>query len=672
MLPSPSIRLLISLVVVVPIVVIAAALVALSTATNRRIAEDLGRELVDSSTNRVSAEVTRYLADAVRVSDLYAARIAAGRLPTRALQAWERPMLEDLVFSPSVASICFGASTGEATWLLRGRAGRLELGRVREGRNDHAEEFLISTTGEVGTELLRPPYHYDPRERPWYKTALTAANISCPSATPSATWTPVYFWFSDSGSTNKSDAATGSGYTRAVRSPSGELAGVLVIDVTLAALSDFLKKLPISEEGDVFLVDDTDALVASSEGPVVSPEGARLTPTTSGSDALRAAFIDERKGTADHATGQHRIALANGHARVSIKPIRPFPGVDWRVVAILPESAFLAEARDTQTRSILTGLLVAAAALVLGLSLSRSLAKPLEALSKHVRRVGSGDFEARLDLRAARELRQVSTDLNQMAHDLRQRLELEKSLEVAVQVQKSLLPESDPSCPGLDIAGRSRYCDAAGGDYFDFLDVSALTPRTTLLVVGDVMGHGISAALLMASARAALRARAADRTCLADVLTTVNRVLSQDARHNQFMTMVLTTVTPPQDGTPGTIRWASAGHDPSIIYHPADDTFEELEGGDAPLGVFDAVTYEQYTRAALHPKDILLIGTDGIWEMENPASEQYGKDRMRAVVRASADKSAADIAAALEADLLLFRGTAAPKDDVTFVIVKVA
>jgi len=106
-----------------------------------------------------------------------------------------------------------------------------------------------------------------------------------------------------------------------------------------------------------------------------------------------------------------------------------------------------------------------------------------------------------------------------MAGNLKEHIELRQSLAVAVEVQRSLLPAADPAAAGLDIAGRSKYCDAAGGDYFDFIDVANPRERAILIAVGDVMGHGISAALLMASARAALRAQATGSGDLARVMT---------------------------------------------------------------------------------------------------------------------------------------------------------
>lgn len=649
-----SIRTLVTLIVVLPIAVASGILVWLSASTSRRVAEELGRSLVETATNRAAAEVRSFLSEAVRVSDLYARRINDGLFPIADLRSWERAMLDDLVTSPRVASICFGSAGGDATWVLRGD-GRLELGRVTGGRNDEAVELEISPRGEVGDELLREPYHFDPRERPWYAAA---------AASDEPVWTPIYFWFGQKGGA----ASTGTGYTRTLHRD-GRVAGALVIDVTLGGLSEYLKSLPLAEKGHVFIVDDADMLVAASEGAVTTPAGERLRISDSGSPALvAAARAMSGPGSGDGgARDMQRIVVGGEPARAMVVAMAPYPGIEWRIISILPEHAFLGHTSQVMRRASLLALAAVLASLVLGVWLSGALVRPLRALSEHVHRVGSGDFESRLSLNGARELATLSDDLNQMAEDLKHRDDLQKAMAVVVEVQKSLLPAGDPKLPTLDVAGRSRYCDAAGGDYYDFVDVAPLGGRSAFFAVGDVMGHGIAAALLMASARAALRAGAAEGADLARLLTRVNTVLAKDARHNQFMTMALVVVEPDN----GSVRWASAGHDPTIVYHPADDRFEELEGGGLLMGIMEDAEYEEYARRCLSPGDVLLIGTDGIWEMPNSKNEQYGKQRLREVVRRHHRESAAEIAAALEAELAAYRGAVEQKDDVTFVVAKV-
>ena len=115
-----------------------------------------------------------------------------------------------------------------------------------------------------------------------------------------------------------------------------------------------------------------------------------------------------------------------------------------------------------------------------------------------------------------------------MVPKLEDHLRMHESLQLATEVQQNLLPQREPSLPGLDIAGLSLYCDETGGDYYDYLDVAQDPPGAAAVVVADVSGHGVHAALLMASARAALRLRASLPGSLSEIVADVNRQFTED------------------------------------------------------------------------------------------------------------------------------------------------
>src|SRR5262245_64185712 len=123
-------------------------------------------------------------------------------------------------------------------------------------------------------------------------------------------------------------------------------------------------------------------------------------------------------------------------------------------------------------------------------------------------RVGGGDLEARAEFGGSDEFRQLADELNQMIADLRDRLRLRHSLGVAMEVQQRLLPATAPKVRGLDVAGHSTYCDETGGDYYDFLVLDRAAPDAVLVALGDVMSHGVAAALVMAGVRPVPRDRA--------------------------------------------------------------------------------------------------------------------------------------------------------------------
>lgn len=657
--------------VVTPVVVVASLLVTLFWLAGRRAGEALGSSIIEHASAMASGDIRQYLQDAVRVSDLYARRLEQGTLSTADLRAWDRPMLDDLATSPGIASICFGSADGRSIYLQRAH-GRLELGLGEGSGPNQCREFELTPGGGRSAEPLRV-YQYVPTERPWYLAATQARQ---------PTWTPVYSWFATPGG----DTETGAGYTRPIPAPDGSLAGVLTIDVTLSALSDFLERIPIGRGGELFLIDQQGNLVAATDGGVTSDAGARITLAQSPSPVARA--LGQRAATSGTAGASgsstpgssaalppllDRVHLRSGWARVATTAFSPYPGLNWRLVTVIPEAAFMADAWATRDRSLIVAGLAVIGSALLALRFAGRLVHPIMALRTHMRRLARGEFDIPLDLKAARELEDLSHDLNSTAFELKNHVEIKQSLALAMQVQQSLLPGQPPRPAGLDLAGKSTYCDQTGGDYYDFIDVhdilmpGATGPSTgTLVVVGDVMGHGIAAALLMATARATLRLRARQPTSLGSILTDVNNVLAPDFREGRFMTMALMLIDP----IARSVRWASAGHLPPILYEPGKAQFRTLEGGDFPLGVVAGVAYREYEQRDLEPGTIMAIGTDGIWEAAGTSNEPFGQDRMRDVLRHNARLSAPEISAALDRALASFLGTARPKDDVTYAIAK--
>lgn len=340
---------------------------------------------------------------------------------------------------------------------------------------------------------------------------------------------------------------------------------------------------------------------------------------------------------------------------------------EWRVSVIEPISQFAAPISALVREQAMIVILVALLAGGLAIVRARGLVRPVLAVTSAAERLAGGDFSARAPIMSEDEIGRLAKTFNEMVLKLHDHVQLQQSLEVAMEVQKSLLPARDPAHPRLDIAGHSRYCDATGGDYYDFIDVTPHDDDSAVIALGDVMGHGIAAALLMASARAALRASALDPGTLAEHMTRVNKVLASDARHKRFMTMALVHIAPLH----GAVRWASAGHDPTLILRRDAKHFVELEGGDVPLGIMEDVSYAEYHFDDLRQGDVLVIGTDGIWEMRDHSNEFFGKERLRDVVRRHMDEPAAVIAEAINDALDAFRGECAAQDDITFVIVKV-
>lgn len=241
-----------------------------------------------------------------------------------------------------------------------------------------------------------------------------------------------------------------------------------------------------------------------------------------------------------------------------------------------------------------------------------------------------------------------------------------KGMALAGEVQKSLLPQRFPVSEGLDIAARSLPCDEIGGDYYDYIEVPGHR-EVVHLVVGDMTGHGVDAALLMTTARAFLRMRAGQPGSAEDMVTDLNRHLTSDARHtDRFMTLFFLSL----DRRRGRMQWIRAGHDPAVLFDPASNQVTWLRGPGLALGLDDTVVYQALTREGFQTGQVVAMGTDGIWEARNVPGEMYGKDRFTAALKEVAHLDADAIVAAVLEDLQRFTEGTLAEDDKTLMVVK--
>lgn len=323
------------------------------------------------------------------------------------------------------------------------------------------------------------------------------------------------------------------------------------------------------------------------------------------------------------------------------------------------------------SRDVILGVTFATFLLILGILLfiRQRIISPVLSLHDGADRVSSGDLSTRIKPRGSNEVSELMRSFNNMVDGLRQREQMQRSLEVAKEVQQSLLPAADPSVEGLDIAGKSIYCDETGGDYYDFIEFNRFNGERIDVVIGDVSGHGISSALLMATARAFLRQRAALPGTTAEIIFDVNRQLSRDvADTGSFMTMLYMSID-----KPGTcLHWVRAGHDPAIFYDPESDTISDLKGAGIALGVDKDFSFTENLLEGLHEGQVILLGTDGIWEARNPDGDMFGKDAVYEIIRQNADLTAAAILDRLIVELTEFQGSGPVEDDITLIVIKVA
>lgn len=566
-------------------------------------------------------------------------------------------LLAVLKANPGLSWVSYSNEAGTFTGAYRPPDGRLQIAHsyITNGRTKRVEYALLPDGGQ---KLLTTDDEtgYDPRKRPFYTGAKEAGRL---------VWLPPYvFYF---------QWVPGITCAVPVEDASGTFRGVLTSDFDLNALSDFVAGLSVSEHSRVFLFTSDEVLLAHPDRRGVSGEretARLLTLADAGDprvDAYRANLKPEYLNASD-GEDFHRFEFSHdgGEYLGSATTFRVGHDLVWVVGVVAPKADFVGDVWRTQAVALAAAGAAVLAAVVLAFALASAVSRPVQSLIGFMERVGSGDLEAKAEFGGSSEFRQLAHALNRMIADLRDRLRLRHSLGIAMEVQRRLLPATAPRVRGLDVAGHSTYCDETGGDYYDFLVLDKAAPDQVLVALGDVMGHGVAAALVMAGVRAVLRDRAVAAGDLAELLGRLNKLLEADHGGERFMTMHISVI----DAKTATMRWVSAGHDPVIVYDPADRTFAEVGQGELPLGIMDDTQYHEQT-SPLRPGQVLFIGTDGVWEMPNAQSEQYGKDRLREVIRECAACSADEIAHTVRARLTAFRGDDKSVDDVTFVVVKV-
>jgi sigma-B regulation protein RsbU (phosphoserine phosphatase) len=245
--------------------------------------------------------------------------------------------------------------------------------------------------------------------------------------------------------------------------------------------------------------------------------------------------------------------------------------------------------------------------------------------------------------------------------------EHKKALTLAGEVQRSLLPQQAPQVKGLDVSGKNVSCDEIGGDYFDFLWSADAPGGPFTVVVGDITGHGVDSALLMTTARAFLRMRASRPGTITDIVTAMNQHLTEDVYETgRFMTLFYLTINEDRRR----IEWVRAGHEPAWIYDPDPDSFEELKGPGLALGIDEKYVYRSSRKTGLKKGQVIMVGTDGIWEGRNKAGEMFGKHRLQEIIRRNSASSAETILTAVFQEHARFSQGTRTEDDVTLVIIK--
>jgi sigma-B regulation protein RsbU (phosphoserine phosphatase) len=352
---------------------------------------------------------------------------------------------------------------------------------------------------------------------------------------------------------------------------------------------------------------------------------------------------------------------------------------DWMIVArkdatglvfgiARPIGESLREIRRASMRNLSLGLLAIGLALVGIVPISHRMTRHLTTLTGGVRQLAGGDFRARVPVRTQDEFGVLAAAFNQMAEDLErhqslvvEQERLRRELELSRQIQTEMLPRARLRLGPAEIRGVSVPAREVGGDFFNYFE---LPDGRLALLVGDVSGKGVSAALLMANVQATLRARLPLETDLAKLAAGLDREIDERTPRGVYLTLFIGILE--TDGR--LLRYVNAGHNPQFVIR-ARGGIQAMTSTGLPIALYPDHGYKE-SSVAIEPGDLLFFYTDGLVEAENGAGDMFGAERLQEVIAAEQAQGIDVVLERVEAAVRTFRGQTEPLDDATMMALR--
>lgn len=317
-------------------------------------------------------------------------------------------------------------------------------------------------------------------------------------------------------------------------------------------------------------------------------------------------------------------------------------------------------------------LIVEIIALIIGISLSRTITSAVQELYEGTERVMEGDFTHRIHLKGQDQLASLGTSFNRMTENVEHLLQVSKEKEryeaelmIAKAVQEQLYPHSVPESASLQLTALYRPARMVSGDYYDYRRIS---PEKVALAIGDVSGKGISAAILMATIQSAFRARMHDAVQVRNVdtaalVTQLNHHLHANTPPEKFATFFLAIY----DEKLSTLTYTNAGHLQPILIRKGEVIRLEVDG--MVIGAFPFASYGT-SCLQMEPDDLLVCFTDGISEPENEYGEMFGEERLSGLIRKNAHLPSIQVVNLIIEAVEKWTGSPELQDDMTLLVAR--
>jgi len=369
-----------------------------------------------------------------------------------------------------------------------------------------------------------------------------------------------------------------------------------------------------------------------------------------------------------------RSALKSNILRVATPMLNSNGDVQATILVYLTTENVQVAIRNTILRSILVSLVVIVVGILISFILSNSITRPIRKLTTAVQIMGQGDLSQMVEVETEDEVGVLARSFNKMAEDLKSYIEdlrrttaekerVEKELEIAKGIQQTFLPESAPKIEGFDVAGLNTPALEVGGDFYDYIPVDL---NKWGLVIADVSGKGVPAALFMALSRTLIRANTTGSTTPAATVRRTNDMISEDDRANMFVTLFYGVLDPVRK----TLTYVNAGHNPPLVQGKSPVEITMLAAKGVALGVVTDIEFEE-KELVLHSGDILILYTDGVTEAVNRKNEMFGHERISQIVEENYYLSAQEIIQIIEKEVINYSEGQPQFDDITLLLVKV-
>jgi phosphoserine phosphatase RsbU/P len=242
-------------------------------------------------------------------------------------------------------------------------------------------------------------------------------------------------------------------------------------------------------------------------------------------------------------------------------------------------------------------------------------------------------------------------------------------LQIAAEIQRNFLPETIPQTEGYEIAAKSIMAKEVGGDFFDVLplEVIPMSKNRTGIMIADVSGKGVPAALFMALSRIVVRVTATWFKKPSDVISFANPIIASNSKTGMFVTLFYGTI----DNETRTLTYVNAGHNPPVVLRKGTGQIEELELTGVAVGALEDAEYEQKV-ISLARGDVIVLYTDGITEAINDNEEMFEVPRLIATIRKNGGSSAQEMVDEIIREVTVFSGTQPQFDDITLMVVKIS